>query len=385
MILNDYFDPVSIEKPEINPLKENYNFSRFIFINTPDTPVSHIEQYDVALLGVREDKSAYIPGSSESPDVIRKKLYQLAYLNKKIKIVDLGNLKITKNINDTYFALRDIYLELKEKNVILLIFGGSQDLTYGLTLAFENSKGINNLTSIDSRLDMGFEKEALNSRNYLDYIFKLKSASKLNYINIGHQVYFTPLKLMDKLENKGHESIRVGTARMSMHEVDPVLRDTDILSIDFSSVRQSDAPGASIPSPNGFFGHELCQLTRYAGASSKASAIGFFEIIPKKDFNDQTMHLAAQAIWYFIEGLSFRKNENPQKTGSKKFIVSLSAGKNNIIFYKSNSSERWWVELPVINPETKNNYLIACSYEDYQRACNSEIPDRWWRRMRKYS
>jgi hypothetical protein len=95
--------------------------------------------------------------------------------------------------------------------------------------------------------------------------------------------------------------------------------------------------------------------------------------------------LAAQAIWYFMEGLSFRKNENPQKAGSKKFIVSLSGGNNNIIFYKSNSSDRWWVELPVINPVTEKNYLISCSYEDYQRACNSEIPDRWWKRMRKYS
>jgi formiminoglutamase len=385
MILNDYFDPVSIEKPEISPLKEDYTFSRFISINTPDTPISKIEQYDLALLGVKEEGNAYIHGSSESADIIRKKLYQLAYINQKIKIVDLGNLKITGNINDTYYALRDIYLELKEKNVILLIFGGSQDLTYGLTLGFENTQSLYNLTSIDSRLDMGFEKEALSSRNYLDYLFKLKSASKLNYINIGHQVYFTPLKLMDKLENKGHESIRVGRARMNMHEVDPVLRDTDILSIDFSSVRQSDAPGASIPSPNGFFGHELCQLTRYAGASSRAGAIGFFEINPKKDVNDQTSHLSAQAIWYFIEGLSFRKKENPQKIGSKKFIVSLSGGKNNIIFYKSNSSDRWWVELPVINPDTKKNYLISCSYEDYQRACNSEIPDRWWKRMRKYS
>jgi len=383
--LNDYFNPVSLEKPEVNPLKEDYTFSRFISINTPDTPITNIGDYDIALVGAGEDSGAFMPGSSKSPDVIRKKLYQLTYQNRKIKIFDLGNLKITGNIKDSYFALRDIYLELKENNVIMVVMGGSQDLSYGLTLAFEETHRINNLTTIDSRLDMGFNKETLNSGNYLDSVFKLKTAPRLNYVNIGHQVYFTPLKLLDKLENKGHESMRVGVARMNMHEVDPILRDTDILSIDLSSVRQSDAPGASIPTPNGFFGHELCQLARYAGASSKTSAIGFFEIIPDNDHGCQTSHLAAQAIWYFIEGLSFRYQESPQEKGFKKFIVNMQGNQNNIVFYKSNKTERWWVELPVTDPETQKNYFISCSYDDYQKACDNEIPDRWWRRMRKYS
>ncbi len=152
-----------------------------------------------------------------------------------------------------------------------------------------------------------------------------------------------------------------------------------------SCVRQSDAPGASIPTPNGFFGHELCQMTRYAGASDRLKAIGFFEISPSQDLNQHTSHLAAQAAWYFIEGFSLRIDESPQSGGSKKFIIDMNSPADQLVFYKSNQTDRWWIELPVPDPRTGRNLLLACSYEDYQRACNHEIPDRWWKRMRKYS
>ncbi|HYW96951.1 MAG TPA: formimidoylglutamase, partial [Bacteroidales bacterium] len=300
MDLNDYFDPVSLEKPEFSLIREVYTFSHSITINTPDTPIRDIGKYDIALMGVREDKNAFLKGAASGPDAIREKLYMLGYVNKKVKIIDLGNLKITGNINDTYFALRDILHELVTAKVIPVIFGGSQDLTYGLSLAFSNSDRFWNLSTLDSKLDFDSGKKTLSSENYLDTIFRENKHNRLNYINIGHQLYFIPLKMLDKLENEGYESIRLGAARTALHETEPVMRDTHILSIDMSCVRQSDAPGASIPTPNGFFGHELCQMTRYAGASDHLKAIGFFEISPEQDINNHTAHLAAQATWYFI-------------------------------------------------------------------------------------
>jgi hypothetical protein len=249
----------------------------------------------------------------------------------------------------------------------------------------EKNPGFCNLTTIDSKLDFGWGKESINSKNYLDKVFKLKNASRLNYINIGHQVYFTSPDLLDKLDNLGHESIRLGEARANIQNIEPVLRDSDMLSIDMSSVRQSDAPGANLPSPNGFSGQELCQIARYAGASDKIKAIGFFEIDPDKDINCHTSHLAAQAIWYFIEGVSLKISEDPQIGNSKKFIVKANHPSENMIFYKSTLSERWWIEIPLEDSQTGRNQIIACSYEDYTRACKTEIPDRWWRRMRKYS
>jgi hypothetical protein len=102
---------------------------------------------------------------------------------------------------------------------------------------------------------------------------------------------------------------------------------------------------------------------------------------PPRDSNDQTAHLAAQSIWYFLEGLSHRIRENPLDTPEhiKKFIVNLNAAGHDIIFHKSTLSERWWMEIPVKNPVSGYNFFVSCSYEDYQQACNEELPDRWWR------
>ena len=44
-------------------------------------------------------------------------------------------------------------------------------------------------------------------------------------------------------------------------------------------------------------------LPRYAGISDKVTSFGIYEYNAKFDEKDQTAHLIAQMIWYFIEGL----------------------------------------------------------------------------------
>jgi hypothetical protein len=85
--------------------------------------------------------------------------------------------------------------------------------------------------------------------------------------------------------------------------------------------------------------------------------------------------------------LSHRVKENPYDTSehTKKFIITLDEIDQVLVFYKSNLSERWWIEIPVKNNLTKQNFFISCSYEDYQLACNNEIPDRWWRYLHRLS
>ena len=120
MNLNHYFDPISLEKPELYLLPENLVFCRSVDIHTPNNPIGSLEKYDLAIVGIPEEKNAYIPGSAKAPDHVRAKLYQLSSINRKTRIIDLGNLKITENINDTYYALRDITIELREKNIVIL-------------------------------------------------------------------------------------------------------------------------------------------------------------------------------------------------------------------------------------------------------------------------
>ncbi|MBN1132540.1 MAG: formimidoylglutamase [Bacteroidales bacterium] len=387
MDFNGYFDPVSLDRPEYNFLPQEETFSHNISVNTPDHPIRDLNKHHAVIIGVPQDEKAFLKGSKEAPDEIRSKLYQLKKINDNIRIYDLGNLKTSGSINDTYFALRDLILEFMERNMVSIILGGSQDLSKGIFLAFEKDPSLKSILTIDSRLDFSKGKEVPDSRNYLNHIISEKMRKIFNYANIGHQSYFVTGWQVEKLENSYLESIRLGDARSKLDNTEPLIRDSSFLSIDMGCVRQSDAPGVSIPSPNGFTGEELCRMSRYAGLSEKVKVMGLFEMTPPADINRQTAHLAAQCIWYFLEGMTHRIRENPVDTPehTRKFIVKLNAAGHDIIFHKSLLSERWWMEVPVINPATGYNFFVSCSYEDYTQACNQEIPDRWWRYLHRLS
>jgi arginase family enzyme len=381
MDLNGYFDPVSLERPEFEYLDNKESFSHHITVHTPDQPIRELDKHQVALLGIPVDSNAFIRGSKEAPNQIRSKLYQLRKINRNLKIYDLGNVKNGGSVNDTYFALRDIILELRERDMSCILLGGSQDLSHGVFLALEKQEGLHQILTIDSMLDFSLNKDGLNSRNYLNHIVNNTGTSQFSLTNLGHQAYFVTENQLQQLDKSYLESIRLGDVRQEIKQAEPLIRDSEFISIDMGAVRHADAPGASTPSPNGFFGDELCQLTRYAGLSEQTSVVGFFELNPSSDINGQTAHLAAQASWYFLEGLSRRIPENPVDTPEhiKKFIVTLNAAGHDIIFHKSTLSERWWMEIPVKNTLTGYNFFVSCSYEDYQLACNQGIPDRWWR------
>ncbi len=381
MDLNGYFDPVSLERPEFEILENKESFSHHISIHTPDQPIRDLYNHQVAIIGIPVDTNGLIKGSREAPDLVRSRLYQLRKMARNLKIYDLGNIKNGTNINDTYYAIRDVLLELIENGLTAILLGGSQDLSRGALLALEKQEGLHHILTVDSMLDFTSQEDPVNSRNYLGPIVERGSGLRFGYTNLGHQAYFVAAHQMEKMDQFYLESIRLGEARKNIQSAEPLIRDSRFIGIDLGSVRQSDAPGASIPSPNGFTGEELCQISRYAGLSEQVGIMGFFEFGPSRDPQGQTAHLVAQAVWYFLEGYSHRIPENPVDTPEhiKKFIVTLNAAGHDIVFHKSTLSERWWMEIPVKNSVTGTNFFVSCSYEDYQQACNQEIPDRWWR------
>jgi hypothetical protein len=190
---------------------------------------------------------------------------------------------------------------------------------------------------------------------------------------------------MEKLHFDAH---RLGQVRKRIEDVEPIVRNADVLSFDVSAIRQSDAPGNGNASPNGFYGEEACQITRYAGMSDKLSSIGFYEINPAFDVSRQTVHLVAQMIWYFIDGFYNRKKDYPivDKSEYTKYRVSITNHEHEIVFYKSNKSDRWWMDVPYpVNHQIKfeRHHMVPCSYSDYETACQDEMPDKWWQTYQK--
>lgn len=350
----------------------------------PDLHDTHI-----AILGVAEDRgNVNNEGCALGPDVIRKHLYSLFVGNEQVKIADLGNIIQGHSVEDTFFALTNVVSALAANNIIPVIIGGSQDLTYAVYRAYEHLGQIINIVAVDPMFDLGKDSSTLNSRSYLSNIILHQPNYLFNYTNIGYQSYFVDKEAVALMNKLYFDIYRLGNVRENMDEVEPVVRNADMVSIDISAVRSADAPGNGNAIPNGFAGEELCRIVRYAGLSDKLSSIGFYEYNPTYDPHGQTAMLISQAIWYFLEGYYQRKDDYPARARDQyvKFHVKVEGQKDEIIFYKSKRSERWWMEVPVetdLMTKYERHYMVPCSYRDYQDALEDNIPDRWWQVYQK--
>ncbi|MBN1183306.1 MAG: formimidoylglutamase [Bacteroidales bacterium] len=383
MDFNDYLNPVSLEKPDERFFFRESLFCKKIKTHTPNNPITDIDDIHVAIIGIPEERNAISSGSRLAPDPIREKLYQLTSVKGALNIYDFGNLKTGNSINDTYFAIRDVVSELIEKNIVPVIIGGSQDLTYGMFLAYEFLKRKINLITFDARIDLQNATNEMKSDSYLSTIL-VKRDTLFNYTNIGQQIYFLDDNETAFLNKTLSYPVRLGHVRGNMPAIEPLLRDADLISLDVCSIKQNDAPGQSFPSPNGFYSEEICQLARYSGLSDRVSSFGIFEINPKNDINNQTAHLAAQIIWYFLDGLANRQKEVPadEDKNFKKFIIHLDHEGRDVTFFKSMKTNRWWIEIPSLKPN-RQNIIAACNYDDYQTTCGKEIPDIYWKIFQK--
>lgn len=388
---SDFFQPVdtgriSAQRPYITS-----QFGNHVRAHTDEQGWPELEGIQLALIGVNEDRRAGDNhGAAIAPDHVRECLYRLFQGEWSLKMADLGDIRAGASPDDTDFALKTVMGALLRKNIVPVIIGGSQDLTYAQYLAYEAVEQTVNIVSVDSQFDLGVSGETLNSKSWLSKIILHQPNFLFNFSNIGYQTYFVEqaaIELMGKLNFDVH---RLGLSRSKMEDMEPVIRNADIVSFDIGSVRQSEAPANEHASPNGFFGDEACQLARYAGISDKCSSFGIYEINPAFDRKQMTAHLAAQMIWCFIDGFYNRKKDFPFATTEDytKYRVFLKDHKHEIIFFKSVRSDRWWMEVPY-PPNQKLRFerhaLVPCTYRDYEEACNNEMPDRWWQTFLKLS
>lgn len=387
--MQEFFTPIDLKEFSGAGKYPATAYGKIINAYTVGNDFPDLENVQLAIIGVEEDRKALNnEGCSLAADYVRENFYRLYQGNYHSKIVDLGNIKKGNSIEDTYFAVTDAIAALLKKNIVPIIIGGSQDLTYCSYLAYQKMEQTINIVAVDSSFDIGDGDKELNSQSYLSKIILHKPNILFNFSNIGYQSYFveqTSVELMDKLYFDAH---RLGQVRKKMEDVEPIVRNADLVSFDVSAIRQSDAPGNGNASPNGFYGEEACQITRYAGLSDKLSSIGFYEINPAFDTNKQTAHLVAQMIWYFIDGFYNRKQDYPivDKSEYTKYRVSIKGHEHEIVFYKSNKSDRWWMDVPYpVNHQIKfeRHHMVPCSYSDYETACSDEMPDSWWQTYQK--
>jgi formiminoglutamase len=383
--LSLFFEPITIAAQHD---EQASTLGNKIIKHTRNFPT--IERNSIVLFGVCEDSGSTKPElhCAQSPNNVRAELYKLYHHFGTAQIYDLGNIRAGATAADTYFAMSQVIQELIKINCVPIIIGGTQDLTYANYLAYKALEQVVNIVAIDSKFDLGKDTDDLMEHSYLSKIVMHQPNFLFNYSNIGYQSFLNSTEDISLMQKLYFDIYRVGAIQKNMEEAEPILRNADIVSFDMNAIRRSEAPAGNATSPNGFNGQEACQLARYAGASDKVSSFGIYNISPVLDVENTTAALAAQIIWFFIDGVGIRKNEMPSPTNANfmRYYVTIEEGNHQLEFYKSKLSEKWWMAVPY-PPDKRLKFErhtnVPCSYNDYIQATHNELPNKWWETYQK--
>ena len=388
MDISIFLEPVAEKcfSKAYRPGKQTLGETINIYRNEDEFP--DLEGVDLAIIGVKEERGAVDnKGCADGVDYIRKALYSLFNHWPQLHIVDLGNIRIGKELNDTYYAVSQVLTELMKNKTVPVIIGAGQDLTYTMYQVYEPTGKLINIAAVDPMFDIGNDKEALNSHSYLSHIILHQPNFLFNFTNIGYQSYYVDTENIELMKQLLFDAYRLGSVKQNIELTEPLIRNANLLSFDISAVRAADAPGVKNASPNGFNGEEACRMTRYAGLSYKLSSVGFFEYNPHYDINSRTANLIAEMIWYFIEGFSSRQDDIPtlESTDFKRYNVQISDSQD-VVFLCHKITGKWWMDMSFLqnaDQRYERHHFIPCSKEDYEQAMCNELPDKWWQFYQK--
>ncbi len=343
-----------------------------------------LQKNSCALFYVPECRGSGVENTKSSTK-FRESFYRLHHERDwKIPIYDLGDILPGNTLEDTYFAVTKVVSELVKNNIIPILIGGSQDLTVAMYNGYEKLEQLVNICSIDHSLDLGTPDEEINANGYLSQILLKRPCYLFNHANIGLQIPYASAKEFDLFEKLYFDICRLGEFNQDFTKAEPHIRNADIINIDFQSVKASETMNVD-GIPNGFYAEQICQISRYAGISDKVTSFGVFNY---ESINKLSDHLLAEIIWYFIQGMMSRKGDFPigSKSDYTRFTVFLDGPGREIVFFKSNKSARWWMEVPY-PPQSGTKYerhhMVPCNKLDYDNAMNNEMPDLWWKTYQK--
>lgn len=367
--LHDFLSPVDIHLLNEDSGYNDGQFAKHINIYSEELP--DVTGADIVLVGVDEFRgSGNFNDNIKAADIIRKQLYQLHYWHFDTSIADIGNIKTGASLSDSYAAVKTVVAELLRMNKTVVMIGGSHDITLAQYFAYKELNKAIEATGIDATIDLRGES-SLRSENFLLEMLTGEPNFIRHYNHIGFQSYFVHPRMLETMDKLRFDCYRVGRAKENIEEMEPVLRNANMVSFDINAIKYSDAPSTRC-SPNGFTGEEACVLARYAGMGSQLSSFGVYGYVPAEDVNELTAVQIAQMLWYFIDGKSRSKQEAAFSDSSLFNEFNTALTDEGTLFLQSRRTGRWWMQLP-------DKKMIACSYNDYVSASKNEIPERWMR------
>lgn len=377
----EFLKPISNEVIDYVGKLPNHCLGKHVLLHT-SFGLPELEEGTLIFFSVNEYRNSEAGEVLENFDNVRKEFYKLAVGDWDTKMADLGEISAGESVVDTYFVVKELVQELLQKKCITMILGGSQDITYANYRAYDSQNKMINIVNVDAHFDVGNVEYPITNTSFIGKIVVDKPYNLFNYINIGYQSYYVAPEELDLMRQMFFEQYRLGEVSSDLTLVEPAMRNADLVSVDLN-VLEGVYFGNS---PNGFSGKELCAIVRYAGISDKLTSFGIYEYNRSKCTN-LTDGLVAQLFWYFVEGVNARWFEKGLIPDLNLTHYQVPIEDQILSFYKSNLTDRWWVEIDVEKKEYNNlniDALLPCTYHDYKMACSQKIPERWFNSKMKY-
>lgn len=270
--------------------------------------------------GVRRNHGR--PGAALAPQEIRRWLYRLntwdplsdADLTRHPPL-DLGDVAIRGDLEDTQAALAEIVCEVLRKGAIPIVLGGGHETAYGHYLGYVQAGWPAGIINIDAHLDVRplVDGKGHSGSPFFQALEHPDAPLRGDrYVCLGAQPHCVSKEHFRYACNKG-ATIHWAHGRQPLsylffQECKRLEKSgcQVYLSIDADAVAVADVPGVSAPNGAGLSGLDILNLAMFAGQSSQVTSLDLVEINPLFDRDGQSARWAALVIWNFLVGLACR-------------------------------------------------------------------------------
>ncbi|MEM3068565.1 MAG: agmatinase [Nitrososphaerales archaeon] len=269
----------------------------------------------VKIFGVPFDSTVtFRPGARFGPNAIRQ-----AYMNievyspfldvdlESLSLLDLGNLKLTNDVDDMVYSVEKVVEELVQEGVTFGILGGEHTLTFGTYLSMPKDTA---LIIFDAHLDLRDEFAGL-KLSHATFLRRLTDkVGTESIIHIGSRAASRDeWKIADKIRLSLISLQTIQTIPNAEMLLLDFLKDFEnvYVSIDLDVLDPSFAPGVGNPEPDGLSLHKLLEFL-YSLKGKRIIGFDIVELTPLYD-SGITAVVAAKLMNEII-GLSYLSQNN---------------------------------------------------------------------------
>lgn len=239
-------------------------------------------------------------GAKEGPFKVRE---MMASMPCTAQVYDYGTVAGTNNLEASQKNLGDAVFEVLKADGFPLIIGGGHETLYGHYLgvrkAFPDKKMA--VVNFDAHFDL--RNEDPSSGTMFHQI--LSNDKNIDYFVYGIQRNGNTKTLFDTADhfNVKYSTIEaLRTTNVFSEEMKYIESEYDIVfaTLCMDAVKESDAPGVSAPSANGFTSEEIHRYVKHLQSLTNLVSFDISEVSPPLDINDRTSRLAASIFNIFL-------------------------------------------------------------------------------------